>query len=61
MPTVKEKIREGLDTQPEDASYDEIVRELIFERMLESGLADVRENRVISNDDMEHRIKTWLR
>ncbi|MDP2157829.1 MAG: hypothetical protein Q8K68_09005 [Nitrospirota bacterium] len=61
MPTVKEKIREVLDTQPEDASYDEIVRELIFERMLESGLADVRENRVISNDDMEHRIKTWLR
>ena len=60
MPTVKEKIREVLDTQPEDASYDEIVRELIFERMLESGLADVRENRVISNDDMEHRIKTWL-
>lgn len=60
MPTVKEKIREVLDTQPEDASYDEIVRELIFERMLESGLADVRGKRVISNEDMEHRIKTWL-
>jgi hypothetical protein len=60
MPTVKEKIREVLDTQPEDASYDEIVRELIFERMLESGLADVKENRVISNEEMEHRIKTWL-
>lgn len=59
MPTVKEKIREVLDTQPEDASYDEIVRELIFERMLESGLADVREQRIISNEDMEHRTKTW--
>ena len=61
MSTVKEKIREVLDTQPEDASYDEIVRELIFERMIERGLEDVRKGQVIDNEEMGHRIKTWQR
>ena len=31
------------DTQPDDASYDEIIRELAFERMIEKGLEDARE------------------
>ena len=44
---------------PEDASYDEIMRELAFERMVDRGLADIRAGRVISNDEMAGRIRTW--
>ena len=57
--TVKEKITEVVLSQPEDASYDEIMRELAFERMVNRGLADVRDGRVISNDKMATRIRTW--
>ena len=57
--TVKEKITEIVLSQPEDASYDEIMRELAFERMVDRGLADVRADRVISNDEMAGRIRTW--
>lgn len=57
--TVKEKITEVVLSQPEDASYDEIMRELAFERMVDRGLADVRAGRVISNDEMAGRIRTW--
>jgi len=57
--TVKEKITKVVLSQPEDASYDDIVRELAFERMIDHGLADVRAGRVISNDAMAGRIKTW--
>ncbi len=57
--TVKEKITEVVLSQPEDASYDEIMRELAFERMVDRGLADVRGDRVISNDEMASRIRTW--
>ncbi|MFW8602420.1 hypothetical protein ACOHYD_13185 [Desulfobacterota bacterium M19] len=39
--TVKEKITKVVLSQPEDASYDEIMRELAFERMVDRGLADV--------------------
>lgn len=57
--TVKEKITEVVLSQPEDASYDEIMRELAFERMVDRGLADVRAGRVISNDEMAGRIRKW--
>ncbi|MBU0484104.1 MAG: hypothetical protein KKB30_06280 [Proteobacteria bacterium] len=58
MQTIKEKITEVVMAQPEDASYEEIIRELAFERMIERGMSDVRAGRVISDEDMSHRIRT---
>jgi len=57
--TIKEKITKVILSQPEDASYDEIMRELAFERMVDRGLADLRDGRVIANDEMADRIRTW--
>jgi predicted transcriptional regulator len=37
--------------QPDDATYEEIMRELAFERMIERGLSDSRAGRVISDDE----------
>lgn len=48
-----------IQEQPDDSSYDEILRELAFARMIERGLEDSQANRTISNDDMKHRIRTW--
>ncbi|MBN1362704.1 MAG: hypothetical protein JW993_19050 [Sedimentisphaerales bacterium] len=59
--TAKERIRELIETQPDDASYDEILRELAFERMVERGLADARAGRVVSNEAMGKRIQRWQR
>ncbi len=59
MSIVKERLTEVIQNQPEDASYDEIIRELAFENMIERGLEDVRQGHVITNDEMEQRIKTW--
>jgi len=59
MPIAKEMMTKIIEEQPDDSSYDEILRELAFSRMIERGLEDSMENRVISNDEMEHRIKTW--
>jgi hypothetical protein len=52
-------MKEIIDAQPDDASYEEIIRDLAFERMIEKGLGDARHGRVISNDAMRHRIRTW--
>ena len=57
--TAKEKTKALLDTQPDDASHEEILRELSFERMVDRGLADVRDGRVISNEGMGERIRVW--
>jgi hypothetical protein len=59
MSMAKQKMKEVIDSQPDDASYDEIIRELAFERMIERGLKDIRSGQVISNEEMGHRIRTW--
>ncbi|MFZ5766245.1 MAG: hypothetical protein ACOY4H_11725 [Thermodesulfobacteriota bacterium] len=59
MQTVKEKITEILMSQPDDATYEEIMRELAFERMIERGLNDARSGRVIADEELAHRIRTW--
>ena len=57
--TAKEQMKGVIEAQPDDATYDEIFRELAFRRMVERGLADVRQDRVISNEDMGRRIRQW--
>jgi predicted transcriptional regulator len=59
MSTAKDQITEIIKRQPDDSSYDEIVRELAFELMVQRGLKDSDEGRTISNEEMQRRIKTW--
>lgn len=59
MSTVKERVTEIIQAQPDDSSFDEILRELAFSRMVERGLADSRLSRTIPNEEMGHRISTW--
>jgi hypothetical protein len=50
---------EIIKKQPDDATYEEILRELAFERMIQRGLKDSRMGKVISNDEMRQRIAKW--
>jgi hypothetical protein len=59
MPTAKQRITEVIQSQPDDATYEEIMRELAFERMVARGLEDSRRQRVVSDDETERRIRTW--
>jgi predicted transcriptional regulator len=59
MSTAKDQISEILRRQPDDSTYDEIVRELAFDLMVQRGLKDSDEGRTISNEEMQRRIKTW--
>lgn len=61
MDNVKEIMTKIIQEQPDDTSYEEIMRELAFERMIERGLDDSRKGRVVSNEEMEHRIHSWQR
>lgn len=58
-PLAKTMIREVIEAQPDDASYEEIMRELAFERMVDRGLADVRAGRSVSHDEALRRIRSW--
>ena len=59
MATPKQDLLRLLQEQPDDSSREALVRELAFSLMVERGLADSDARRVISDDDMAHRIRQW--
>ncbi len=59
MTIAKQTAKKVIDSLPDDASYDEILKELAFARMIERGLDDSKNNRTISNEAMRKKIKQW--
>jgi predicted transcriptional regulator len=59
MATAKEELTKLIQDQPDDSSYDEILRELAFNLMVQRGLKDSDEGKTISNDEMGRRIQSW--
>ena len=57
MLSVNEQMTKIIQEQPDDNSYDEVLRELTFARMIERGLEDSRVNRTISNGEMPRQLK----
>ena len=57
--SVKEQMAHIIDAQPEDSSYEEILRELAFALMIDRGLEDAKAGRTISHDEMQRRIASW--
>jgi predicted transcriptional regulator len=48
-----------LQQQPEDSSYDELLRELAFARMIDRGMRDADAGRIVSNDEISREIASW--
>jgi hypothetical protein len=61
MATAKEQMARIIQGQPEDSSYDELLRELAFVRMVERGLRDSTEAKTIGNEEMLLRMRSWQR
>lgn len=59
MQTAKEILTEIIAAQPEDATVDELIHEILFNCMIDRGLADVAAGRVISHEEMLHEIDSW--
>jgi len=59
MSTAKEHLTKLIESQPEDSSATDIVRELAFDVMVRRGLADADAKRTISNEEMGRRIRSW--
>jgi predicted transcriptional regulator len=57
--TAKQHLITILEQQPDDSSYDELLKELAFARMIDRGLKDVEAGRTISNENMRREIAAW--
>jgi len=61
MSTAKEEMTRLIAALPDDSSREEIVRELALHLMIERGLDDSDARRIIANDEMARRIRSWQR
>ena len=59
MSIAKDDLVNLIQNQPADSTSEEIVRELAFHVMVQRGLADADVGKTISNEDMQHRIRSW--
>ena len=59
--TAKAQMFEIIEKQPDDGSFDEILRELAFERMVERGFDDADHGRTVSHEEMGRRISSWAK
>ena len=59
MISPKKQMAKIVQEQPEDSSYEEILKELAFARMVERGMADSTAKRTLSNVEVKRKIKSW--
>ncbi len=59
MTAPKDEAKKIIDSLPEDTTYEEILLELAFDKMIGQGLDDVENGKVISNKEMENTIAQW--
>jgi predicted transcriptional regulator len=57
--SVKDAMIDIIGRQPDDSTYDEILRELAFARMVQRGLDDADVGRTLSDGEVRRKIESW--
>ncbi|MEM6792500.1 MAG: hypothetical protein AAF725_00835 [Acidobacteriota bacterium] len=57
--TAKEQMATIIRDLPDDSSYDDVLRELAFYRMIQRGLADADAARCLGDDVVRRRVRGW--
>ncbi len=59
MLSIKDSVKKTIDGLPDDISYDELIKELLFKRMIERGIYDSQKNKITSDEDLGKEIEKW--
>ena len=60
MASPKQMAREVLDVLPDDCTLDDIHYHLHVRRLIDEGREDVRQERVVSQEELERDLASWL-
>ena len=60
MGTAKEEVRKILDKIPDDASLEDIQYHIHVREKIERGFNDIKEGRVLSQEEVEQRMSKWI-
>ncbi len=57
--TVKDEVRELLNGLPDDITFEDVQYHLYVRQKIKQGLEDVAAGRVLSQDEVEQRMRRW--
>lgn len=57
--TPKNQLRRLIEDQPDDSSFEEILKELAFAAMIEQGVAQAQAGRTRTQDEMRQIVASW--
>ena len=58
--TAKQQVIEAIHRLPEEASFSDIAEEIAFLAAVREGEQDLKQHRVLSNEEMRQRLEKWL-
>jgi predicted transcriptional regulator len=59
MPTAKETMVDIIARQPDDSTYEELLRQLAYDRMVQRGLEDSKAGRTVTDNEVKRKIDAW--
>jgi hypothetical protein len=59
--SVKEEILGMIQRMPDDCTLEDIQYRLYIRQMVEEGIADVDERKVVPHDEAKKRMREWLK
>jgi predicted transcriptional regulator len=60
MGSAKDEVRRILEQIPDNASFEDIQYHIYVREKIDRGLEDVEQGRVISQEEVERRIRKWI-
>jgi predicted transcriptional regulator len=59
MGSAKDEVRRILEQIPDNASFEDIQYHIYVREKIDRGLEDVEQGRVLSQDEVERRMRKW--
>lgn len=60
MTTVKEDVRQILDSLPDDTTYEDVQYHLFVRQRIQRGLDELNSGRTVTQQEVEQRMQKWL-
>ncbi len=58
--TVKDVVRQVIDTLPDDATIDDVIHALYINAKFNHGEREIREGKGIPHEEAKNRLKKWV-
>lgn len=57
----KQRVLDIVNGMPENSTIDEILHEVLFQRMMDKGVEDYKAGKVLTTEELREQAKSWFK